>query len=147
MITYYEIKKAINGRLKAIYPEIAIYGKDIKEGEKKPCFYPYIMPRGKNFETKNFAKNSLTVKITYMQAQKDEADMLEKQDALEKGFGMSLKVGDRNLLASDIGFEYVGLKQDILQFTVSYQYAENISIKDPEVLADGFEIRITKKEE
>ena len=111
MITFSEIKKAINAKLKEICPDVAIYGKEVSEGERKPCFYPYIMPKGKNYETRNFAQSGLTLKVTYMQDQKDEVDMLEKQDALEKGFGMSLKVGNRSLLASDVGFVHRTVQQ------------------------------------
>ncbi len=147
MITFSEIKKAINAKLKEICPDVAIYGKEVSEGERKPCFYPYIMPKGKNYETRNFVQSGLTLKVTYMQDQKDEADMLEKQDALEKGFGMSLKVGNRSLLASDVSFDYVGLKQDILQFSVTFNFTENIHMDEPEAIADGFTLRVENKEE
>lgn len=134
---YSEIKKAVNEKLKALYPDIPRYGKEVADGYSHPCFFPYILPKGSRADTKNFASGGFTVKITYMQDVKDEADMLEKYDCIAEGFGMFLQVGERKILAGEKSFEYVGKKADILQISIEYDYKENIHVDDDAEVAQS----------
>lgn len=116
-------------------PEYKIYGKEIKEGYKAPCFFTEILDRGGKAETKNFAKGGFTIKIIYFQAEKNELDQLEKVDEIKDLFGLIFCVGDRKLTIGDFSHDYIGEYQDILQINIEIDYKENTQKEDTEPVA------------
>lgn len=127
LIKFVEIKKAVNMLLKGRYPppQYKIYGKEIKEGYEKPCFFTEILDKGSQAETRNFAKGGFTIKITYFQIEKNELDQLEKVDEIKDLFGLIFCVENRKLTVGDCSYDYIGEYQDILQISIEIDYKEN----------------------
>ena len=145
-IKFVEIKKAVNELLKGRYPppRYKIYGKEIREGYEAPCFFTEIIDGGSKAETRNFAKGRFTIKITYFQAVKNEADQLEKVDEIKDLFGLIFCVGDRRLTIGDFSHDYIGEYQDILQISIEVDYKENTQKADTAQVASEIGIKITQ---
>ncbi|MCI9078988.1 MAG: hypothetical protein HFH68_08705 [Lachnospiraceae bacterium] len=115
----------MNTLLHEKYPEYKIYGLEVKEGYEVPSFFTEIIDKGSSMETKNFAKGGFTIKITYFQKEKNEADQLEKTDGIKELFGLVFKVGERRLTTGEYSHSFVGEYSDILQISIDFDYMEN----------------------
>lgn len=133
--------------LEGRYPpqKYKIYGKEIREGYKEPCFFTEILDRGSSAETKNFAKGGFTVKITYFQEVKNESDQLEKADEIKDLFGLFFCVGDRKLTVGEFSYDYIGEYQDILQISIEIDYKENTQKEDTAPMAKEIDVGVTQK--
>ncbi|MDE6617021.1 MAG: hypothetical protein K2K35_10670 [Lachnospiraceae bacterium] len=134
-IKFTEIKKAVNSLLHEKYPAYKIYGLEVKEGYETPSFFTEIIDKGSSMETKNFASGGFTVKITYFQKEKNEADQLEKADEIKELFGLVFQVGKRRLTTGEYSHSFVGEYSDILQINIDFDYKENIQKEDTAPLA------------
>lgn len=145
-IKFTEIKKAVNGLLKGRYPppQYKIYGKEIREGYEAPCFFTEILDGGSRAETRNFARGSFTVKITYFQKERNEFDQLEKVDEIKELFGLVFCVGNRKLTVGDFSHDFIGEYQDILQISVEIDYKENTQKEDMAPIAAEMGVKITQ---
>lgn len=127
-----DVKIAINSKLKGLYPDIKIYGKEIHQGYVAPCFFSYLVSQPRTHSNKNFAQGGITVKILYFQEIKDEADQLRKVDEIFELFDKTITIGDRAIEVKEREFDYVGEKNDILEITLKIPFLEN-NYKEPDV--------------
>ena len=125
-------------------PQYKIYGKEIREGYDTPCFFTEILDGGSMAETKNFAKGSFTIKITYFQKIKSELDQLEKVDEIKDLFGLVFSVGDRKLTVGEFSHDFTGEYQDILQISVEIDFKENTQKEDTAPTASEVGVGITQ---
>ncbi|MDE6055654.1 MAG: hypothetical protein K2G55_18285 [Lachnospiraceae bacterium] len=125
-------------------PQYKIYGKEITEDYDEPCFFTEILDGGSRAETKNFAKGSFTIKITYFQKVKNELDQLEKVDEIKELFGLFFSVGDRKLTVGDFSHDFTGEHQDILQISVEIDYKENTQKEDTAQIVSEIGVGITQ---
>lgn len=125
-------------------PQYKIYGKEIREGYDAPCFFTEILDGGSGAETKNFAKGSFTIKITYFQEVVNELDQLEKVDEIKDLFGLVFSVGDRKLTVGEFSHGFIGEYQDILQISVEIEYKENTQKEDTAPIASEIGVGITQ---
>lgn len=126
------------------YPECKIYGKEIKEGYTTPSFFTEIIDRGSKAETKNFATNGFTLKITYFQKLKNESDQLEKVDEIKDLFGLIFFVEDRRLTVGEYSHDYIGEYSDILQISIDIDFKENTKRTETAPIATEATIDITE---
>lgn len=126
------------------YPDYTVYGKEVKEGYVTPSFFTEILDKGSLAETRNFAKGSFTVKITYFQDEKNELDQLEKVDEIKALFGMVFCVGDRKLTVGEFSYDYIGEYQDILQISIEIDYKENTRKEDTASVARKIGVEVTQ---
>lgn len=144
MLRFKEIKKAVNRLLKRKYPDVKIYGNDVKEGYQTPSFFVELINKGSTSETKNFASGGFTIKITYFQDKKDELDQLEKVDEIKDLFGLFFCVEDRKLTIGEFSHDYIGEYQDLLQISIEIDYKENTQRTDTAPIARGIGIKVTQ---
>lgn len=102
------------------------------------------MDGGSRAETRNFARGSFTVKITYFQPERNEFDQLEKADEIKELFGLVFCVGERKLTVGDYSYDFIGEYQDILQISVEIDYKENTQKEDTAPIAAEMGVKITQ---
>lgn len=142
-----QIKKSLNELLKKQYPEIKIYGNEVKEGYKMPSFFTSLVSFPETPANKNFMQGGFTFKIVYFQAKKDEMDQLEKLDKIYEAFGLSVQIGKRHLIVKEKDFDYVGEKADILEISLKFEHIDNKYMPLEEEVADELKLKIEKQEE
>lgn len=121
---YIEIKQSLNRLLKKKYPDLKIYGKEIKEGYEAPCFFTEIVQAQAKAQNKNFEKISFTLSITYFQEIKSELDQLKKIDEIKELFGMKFQVGNHLITTGEYTFDFIGEYSDILRISIEFEYLE-----------------------
>lgn len=144
---YVEIKRSLNELLKGEYPNIKIYGNEVKEGYETPSFFTSLVSVPETPANKNFINGGFSYKIVYFQDCKDEYDQLQKIDEIYQLFGMSVKIGNRTLLVKEKTWDYVGEKSDILEITIKCEYMENRYKPDEEDMAEELILKVNKQEE
>lgn len=120
-----DLKRACNGILGKLYPDIGIYGTDTQETQKRPCFFTEIVPYGLRYETRNFARISAAYKITYLERVPSEEEQLRRLCGIREAFGMVVTVGSRKLRVTEFSHEYTGEYNNILQVSVAFDWYEN----------------------
>lgn len=142
-----QIKKSLNELLKKQYPEMKIYGNEVKEGYKMPSFFTSLVSFPETPANKNFMQGGFTFKIVYFQAVKDEMDQLEKLDKIYEIFGLSVQIGKRHLIVKEKDFDYVGEKADILEISLKFEHIDNNYLPAEGEVADELKLKINKQEE
>ena len=71
MITYEDILRAVIKILNTTYPTIPIYGDEVTEGYKLPCFFTTLLPIESETQTKNYIITNLLIVISYFSDCKD----------------------------------------------------------------------------
>lgn len=107
-----------------IFPDLKPpYGKEVTQGYETPCFFVelYIKSRTK---TKNYNEHSGVITLTYMQASADEADALQKYDAVREAFSLKLVVGERCINIDGVGYSWIGKDDNILQIEIEISYED-----------------------
>lgn len=133
MIGYQDILRSVVEGLKHINPTIPIYGSEVKEGYKTPCFFIELLPVESETETKNFLTTRLMIIISYFTDCKNALKDLEVLSSLKCGFGISLKVQDRHFTLQDSISEKV--EDGVYQFSFNIAYKELINFdKEGEVI-------------
>lgn len=97
MITYKDIKKAINTKLKKEF-DFEINSNDVKEGFNRPSFFVTLDNHNRSSNQDQIQK-SLTVRIYYFPTDRYEysLEIMDIQERLENLFDLKLKVKDRYL--------------------------------------------------
>lgn len=87
--------------LNSKYPNIQKYGEQVQQGIELPCFFVYLVPL---VSTNGLYLNSetISVKIVYLQKEKDIEELYDVRDDLKRLFDLSLKVKD-----TDVGIERI----------------------------------------
>jgi hypothetical protein len=128
-MTYTEIKKAIVSMLREVYPKNPIYGTDITEGYKTPCFFVSI---NIDYEggTYNITEKTLYVNITKVQKTANEIDALEFFQSVEDKFYPILRVGDRCLTTSDFQHGFEGDHKNVPYIEFQSNFYDVLTHKD-----------------
>lgn len=133
MISYKQIKKAINDTLKAKF-NIEINSKDIKEGFIRPSFFVEFDEMNR-IGLESQIERSFTVRIYFFASDKDAPSIenMEVQEELENAFDMKLKVADRffNVLEARSV-----VSDGVLQFEFEIQYEEGREIEEAEEIKE-----------
>ena len=128
MISLTDIKSSVDQRL-TDKTSFEVYGREIKDGFDRPCFFVELLPNGSDAETQNFTSNKLTVIITYfqeLQQGKGYSDLenIKMYDTLKDLFKLNLSVGSRVLHPKNIRSGYTGDNLDILQVSFDLDYLD-----------------------
>ena len=102
MITYKDIKKAINGLLTEEF-NIEINSNDVKEGYSRPSFFVSFDNQTKS-STLTQIEKSLTIRINYFPSDRygNSIELMDMQEQLENLFDVKLPVKDRRFNIVDV---------------------------------------------
>lgn len=112
-----------------------------------PSFFTEIIDQGSIAESRNFVSGGFTIKITYFQEEKNEADQLEKADEIKELFGMVFCVGKRKLTTGEFSYAFIGEYSDILQISIDFEYKENIQKEDTTPVAEKMYLDLGERQE
>lgn len=124
MIAMAALKKVCNDTVRSVLPDLPVYGNDATDGYRRPCFYSEMLGHGYTHETRNYAKDGATYKLTLLEECHDEAYCLEVFERVRGAFGMTLGIGGRHVLVGEMAFEYIGESMDILQISIEFDWME-----------------------
>ena len=117
MITLKQLKKACNDKVKSTFPAIKVYGNDTIDGYDRPAFFSEILHHGYSHESKAYAINGATFKLTLFEKSHDEEYCLDVFEKLRDSFGMTLQVAERHLLVGEFSYEFIGENANMLQIS------------------------------
>ena len=140
MIGYQDILKAVIKILNATHPTIPIYGDEVTEGYKVPCFFTTLLPIESETQTKNYITTNLLIVISYFSDYKDTLKCLEVMSKLKQAFGISLSVDNRHFTIQDSMIEKV--EKDAYQFSFHITYQELINFETDNELITTIEHHI-----
>lgn len=131
MISYKQIKKSINDKLKGSF-QVEINSKDIQEGFTRPSFFvEFDNMNRQGLESQ--VERSFTTRIYYFPKNKDAPSMeiLDVLETLESLFELKLQVSDRhfNILETDSN-----VTDGILQFEFDIAFADGREIEQAEYM-------------
>ena len=127
MIGYQDTLKAVVKRLNTTHPIIPIYGDEVTEGYKLPCFFTTLLPIESETQTKTYISTNLLIVISYFSDCKDSPKCLEVMSKLKQAFGICLSVEDRHFIIQDSMIEKV--EKDVYQFSFHITYHELIDFE------------------
>ena len=142
MITYEDILRAVIKILNTTYPTIPIYGDEVTEGYKLPCFFTTLLPIESETQTKNYIITNLLIVISYFSDCKDSLKCLEVMSTLKRQFGISLDVDDSHFTIQDSMIEKV--ENDVYQFSFHITYHELINFEPENELITTIEHHIER---
>ena len=142
MIGYQDILKAVVKRLNTTHPTIPIYGDEVTEGYKLPCFFTTLLPIESETQTKNYISTNLLIVISYFSDCKDSLKCLEVMSKLKQAFGICLSVEDRHFTIQDSMIEKV--ENDVYQFSFHITYHELINFEPDNELITTIEHHIER---
>ncbi|MDF2842474.1 MAG: hypothetical protein K0R00_900 [Herbinix sp.] len=145
MIKLTELYTAANSLLEAKYPNIKIYGNEVKEGYNKPSFFVELRPKKRSNDSMRFKSLAYTIIITYFQDQPNEIDNLTKIDEITEIFGYKLSVNDRKIAVTESDFQFVGDDNDILQLSIEIEYLEAVERTDLSQKAGSLILKAEKR--
>ena len=143
-MTLTELKKAMVGQLKSLYPEgqYKYYGVEVKEGYKRPCFFTKLEPVDTERVTCNTDLTRCTFYITYLQQLCDEADILQKADGIRKLFGGYVRVGERAADVTGFHFGMVGNGRDIMEISIDIEFFSRVERMEKEGMMDSLSMEL-----
>ena len=110
MIKINDIYKATNLMLSGEF-NLKIYGNEISEGFKAPCFFVRILPTEISNESTNFKHKSYTIQITYFQKVLSQSGCHSVIDTVESLFGLKMLIEDRYVNVADFSYSFTGSKK------------------------------------
>lgn len=125
MIRYQDLLMGVIEVLKRTYPTVPIYGDEVTEGYKTPCFFVNLYPVQSETETKNYLNTHMLVVLTYFSDTKEGLKNLEVLSTLKYSFGVVLAVQERHLIIQDTTSEKV--EDNVYQFSFHITYKELIN--------------------
>ena len=140
MIDYQDILKAVIKILNTTYPTIPIYGDEVTEGYKVPCFFTTLLPIESETQTKNYLSTNLLIVISYFSDCKDSLKCLEIMSKLKRAFCICISVEDRYFTIQDSMIEKV--EKDVYQFSFRITYQELINFEPDNELITTIEHHI-----
>ena len=135
MILYKDIVKAVTMIIKEAFPNIPIYGDEVREGYKTPSFFIGIMPVSSINHTKAIKKEQLLITVTYFSNTAESLKNYRVMQELKVAFGQVLGVDNRKFTIQETNTEKVGEDGDIYQFTFDINYYELAPSESDSVLA------------
>ncbi len=127
-MTLAELKKALIGKLKELYPDgqYKYYGIEVKEGYKRPSFFTKLEPVDTERVSHNTNHTRCTFYITYFQEDCNEEDILQKADEIQGLFGGFAMVGKRAADVTGFHFDMVGRDKDIMEISIDIEFFSRI---------------------
>ena len=135
MILYQDIAKAVTMVIKGAFPNVPIYGDEVREGYKIPSFFIGIMPVNSINHTKAIKEEQLLITVTYFSDTTESLKNYRVMQELKVAFGQVLGVDNRKFTIQETNTEKVGEDGDIYQFTFDINYYELAPNESDSVLA------------
>ena len=107
MISFIEIKKAVNDNLKLYFPSINRVSGELKEGFPKPAFFSTVQPILIRNTHLNYVDCLIGVTIVYFPEKESELENLKIQEKLYRAFGLTLFVKDKAFLLEQKATDYL----------------------------------------
>lgn len=124
MVLYQDIAKTVTMVVKEAFPEIPIYGDEVREGYKTPSFFIGIMPVSSINHTKSIKEEQLLITVSYFSNTSESLKNYRVMQELKTAFGQVLSVDNRKFTIQETNTEKVGEDGDIYQFTFDINYYE-----------------------
>lgn len=120
MITINDVRDSVIAALKKHFPTMTIYGEEIKQGFKVPCFFVKLFPVSQNREVGRRYKRFHSFDIHYFPKSKTDANE-EMQDMAEQLFEKMefIEVGDDLCRGSNMNSEII---DGVLHFFVDLDF-------------------------
>lgn len=134
MVLYQDIAKAVTMVIKGAFPEVSIYGDEVREGYKTPSFFIGIMPVNSINHTKSIKEEQLLITVSYFSNTTESLKNYRVMQELKAAFGQVLSVDNRRFTIQETNTEKVGEDGDIYQFTFDINYYELASSEPDSVL-------------
>ncbi len=135
MVLYQDIAKAVTMVIKRVFPNIPIYGDEVREGYKTPSFFIGIMPVSSINHTKSIKEEQLLITVSYFSNTTESLKNYKVMQKLKVAFGQVLSVDNRKFTIEEINTEKVGEDGDIYQLTFDINYYELASTDSGSELA------------
>ncbi len=145
-ISMQEFLSFCNSELEELFPDIPVYGNDTMDGYSRPALFTEVVSRQFAHESRYYARNGATLKVTFLENSHDEQFCLHVYERIRERFAFSIKVNGMVLLTSGIHYEFTGERSNILQVTAEYEWMETLSRTEPEPLAEEVNLAIMKGE-
>ncbi len=136
MVLYQDIAKAVTKVIKEAFPNVPIYGDEVKEGYKKPSFFIGILPVSSINYTRSIKEEQLLITVSYFSNTTDTLKNYSVMQKIKAAFGQVLGVDNRKFTIQEITTEKVGEDGDIYQFTFDINYYELACSESDSVLAE-----------
>ena len=124
MVLYQDVAKAVTMVIKEAFPNVPIYGDEVREGYKKPSFFVGIMPVSSINHTKSIKEEQLLITVSYFSNTTESLKNYKVMQELKVAFGQVLSVDNRRFTIQETNTEKVGEDGDIYQFTFDINYYE-----------------------
>lgn len=145
MVKYNELIRAVNAKLKALYPNIRRYGVDTVDNAVTPYFFVECVPIGTRYDSLNFGLRRADMKITYVQRTPDQSGALKVFSETEEALGRLLYAGSRKLIIQDFTYDFVGENANILQMSFGLEWYENVNVPDTTPAAEDAEVSVVEE--
>lgn len=116
-----DIKKAILKKLHDNFPTYKLYGEEVPQGFKKPCFFVEILPVSFNNSSKYHIEKSINIDIHYFSENGTNAENFEMIDKLNEIFNIALEVNDRVFTINEINTTIV---DTVLHFSFDINFTD-----------------------
>ena len=127
MVLYQDIAKAVTMVIKGAFPDVPIYGDEVREGYKTPSFFVGIMPVTSINHTKNIKGESLLITVSYFSDTTESLKNYRVMQELKVAFGQVVGVDNRRFTIEELTTEKIGEDGDIYGLTFSINYYELVS--------------------
>ncbi|WP_410497033.1 hypothetical protein QTL86_09185 [Cellulosilyticum sp. ST5] len=124
MVLYQDIAKAVTMVIKEAFPNIPIYGDEVREGYKTPSFFVGIMPVNSINHTKSIKEEQLLITVSYFSNTTESLKNYKVMQELKVAFGQVLSVDNRRFIIQETNTEKVGEDGDNYQFIFDINYYE-----------------------
>ena len=135
MVLYQDIARAVTMIIKETFPNVPIYGDEVREGYKKPSFFIGIMPVTSINHTKSIKEEQLMITISYFSDTTESLKNYQVMQQLKSAIGQVVSVDNRRFTIQETNTEKVGEDGDIYQFTFDINYYELVSSESDNELA------------
>ena len=127
MVLYQDIVKAVTMVIKGAFPNIPIYGNEVREGYKTPSIFVGIMPVTSINHTKNIKGESLLITVSYFSNTTESLKNYKVMQELKVAFGKVVGVDNRRFTIEELTTEKIGEDGDIYGLTFNINYYELVS--------------------
>ena len=124
MVLYQDIAKAVTMVIKGAFPDVPIYGDEVREGYKTPSFFVGIMPVTSINHTKNIKGESILITVSYFSNTTGSLKNYRVMQELKVAFGQVVGVDNRRFTIEELATEKIGEDGDIYGLTFSINYYE-----------------------
>ena len=135
MVLYQDVAKAVTMVIKEAFPNVPIYGDEVREGYKTPSFFIGIMPVSSINHTKSIKEEQLLITVSYFSHTTESLKNYKVMQELKVAFGQVLSVDNRKFTIEEMNTEKVGEDGDIYQLTFDINYYELVSTDSDSELA------------